>query len=633
MSLSFQKLNTVQVLDPRVIVDNERDYAVFKAGSQTTWKQYTSTSISQSAINFSCPPPSGGIFVDRCVYLYLPVRLSITATPPIGGYVINKGHDAPRSYPLMGSLESIKATINNYTCTINIGDVIHALTHYNTDQKLKNHHFSSSPVYPDQSQNYSSLSNVSTIRNPLGGYENYGDEAVTGRGGFPFVIVSNPVQTGVGPITAVVDCAFCENIILPPFYWGNGLSSAFFNVNAMDFTFNFYNQFANRMWSRNELDPLATVTGVFGGSVGGPTSYGSTTGNSPYLFFQYITPQETQVLSPSLAISYPYFDVQRYFTDLPDLPIGATNVMCNSNTFQLNSIPRRMYIYVREQNNVLLSGPQYTDTYCPITSLSIQFINKNGLLNSANQLQLYQMCVKNHCNLTWDQWSGGPVQNAANYINASFGTVGSVICVEFASDIGLDSLDAPGKIMQSTIQITATVNNVSGRLMRPTLVIVPILEGVFTIEGLGRASTNIGVLTSNDILESRSKPSVTYNDVEHVNGGNFLSGLINFGKNIIGKLRESKAISNTLSTIPHPLAQIGAPIARILGFGEDGGYDDGGVYASGYDGGVLLGGNNNSSQSKNQNQSQNQNQRDSGGVLLGGKSMTRSELKNRLRSY
>ena len=612
MSLSFQKLNTVQVLDPRVIVENERDYAIFKAGSQTTWKQYTSTSISQAAINFSCPPPSGGIFVDRCVYFYLPVRISITATPAIGGYVLNKGRDAPRSYPIMGSLESIKATINNYTCTISIGDVIHALTNYNTDQKLKNHHFSTSPVYPDQSQNYSSLASNATIRNPLGGYENYGDEAVSGRGAFPFVIVSNPVQAGTGPITAVVDCAFCENIILPPFHWGNTQSSAFFNVNAMDFTFNFYNQFANRMWSRNELDPNASCSAVFGGSVGGPTSFGSTTGNSPYLFFQYITPQETQILSPSLAISYPYFDVQRYFTDLPDLQIGATNVMCNSNTFQLNSIPRRMYIYVREQNNTLLSNCAYTDSYCPITTLSLQFLNKNGLLNSANQMQLYQMCVKNHCNLTWDQWSGGPVISATNFQAASYGTVGSVLCIEFASDVGLDSLDAPGKIMQSTVQVTVSINNVSGRVMHPSLVIVPILEGVFTIEGLGRASTNVGVITSQDILDAKSKPSISYKDVEHVNGGNFFSGLIDFGKKIIGKLRDSKAISNTLSAIPHPFAQIGAPIARVLGFGD-------GVYAAG-DGGVLLGGDEGGDYGD-----------DYGGEVIGGRSVSRSELIKRLQ--
>lgn len=59
MSLSFQPVNPVLVRDPRTIIENQRDYAILKCGSQTTWKAWTSTSISTTSINFSTPPPSG----------------------------------------------------------------------------------------------------------------------------------------------------------------------------------------------------------------------------------------------------------------------------------------------------------------------------------------------------------------------------------------------------------------------------------------------------------------------------------------------------------------------------------------------------------------------------------------------
>ena len=101
MSLSFQKLNTVLVRDPRTIVDNMRDYAILKSGSQTTWKQYTTTSVSTSSIQFSCPPPSGGIFVDRKQYFYLPIRLTMGGTSTATGQtLLNANQDAPRSYPI-----------------------------------------------------------------------------------------------------------------------------------------------------------------------------------------------------------------------------------------------------------------------------------------------------------------------------------------------------------------------------------------------------------------------------------------------------------------------------------------------------------------------------------------------------
>ena len=55
MSLSYERLQCVEVRDPRTILENKREYAILRAGSQTTFKTFTTTSISQSSIQFSCP--------------------------------------------------------------------------------------------------------------------------------------------------------------------------------------------------------------------------------------------------------------------------------------------------------------------------------------------------------------------------------------------------------------------------------------------------------------------------------------------------------------------------------------------------------------------------------------------------
>lgn len=579
MSLSFQKLEPVCVYDPRVIVDNARDYAVLKSGQQTTWKQWTSTSISTTSINFACPPPSGSIFVDRKIYVVLPVRLTFTGTPPIGQTLLQVNRDAPRAWPVAGSLQTIQMTINNQSMSFDCADVIHALLRFNNNVELKNGDYSLTPNMPDQSQNYNDL--FGTIRSPLFNYGDSADGEVLNRGGFPFIVTVNPVSVGA-PVTATVEAVFVEPLFISPLYFGCKNSSAFFNVNSMDFTLNFVagvNSLASRMWSHDDQLGTNVITSS-------SCTFINSNTQQPLMLIQYLTPQETQILSPAMPISYPYFDVQRYVTDLiGSVPSNGLLVQRYSNNIQMASIPRRLYIYVREQNNDLYSNPSHTDTYCSIETLTIQFLNKSGLLSGSTQFDLYKMSVANHCNMSWTQWSGGPVYKPGTWAS-QIGTIGSICCIEFARDIGLSSLQAPGKLEQCMFQVQVGFKNISGRPLNLSIYVVPILEGVFTIEGLGRASTNIGVIDSKDILDCQTRPSINYNDVQNVNGGDFWSGLWDFGRKIKDFLKKNKVISNLAKS---PIGKAvdmytGLPIATGIGaVAESLGY-------GGNEGGLLIGG-------------------------------------------
>lgn len=568
MSLNPKKLNVVEVRDPRTVLTNERDYAIMKSGSQTTWKQYTSTSISQSAIQFSCPPPSGSVIVDRKQYFYLPARLTFTGKPLNGTTLLQPGRDAPRAFPISGSIDTYNVSINNQSVSVNLADVIHPLMHYNTDAKLKTHEYSLTPSCLDQSQQYSDL--FGTIRNPLGGYGDSNDESVQGRGGFPYVIIANPVGNGTDNVTAIIDIAVCEPIFLSPFYWGHSNSGGFYNVNTMDFNITFLggNYCANRWWSRdNNGIPLTASTITWGSLNGGPESFKN---NQPTMLFQYITPQDTQMLSPNMSITYPYFDIQRYPTDLLSSVGAGVSTVLNSNNLQLSSIPRRLYVYVRQRNSDLFSSPTHTDTYFRIDQISIQFLNKNGLLSSASAQQLYNMSVSNHCNMSWSQFHGSNLSKVGvpTASNLQISGVGSILCIEFAKDIGLDALDAPGKLLQCMLQIQVNCTNISSSTITPTLYVVPILEGTFTIERLGQSTTNIGVITSQDILDARHKPGVNYKDAEDVNGGDFLSGLKDFFSKAHNFVKDNKLISNVMGAVPFTAPFAGIP--RALGYGEGG---------------------------------------------------------------
>lgn len=600
MSLSYQRLNPVKVVDPITDVQSVRDYAILQGGNKVSWKAYTSTSISQSSIQFSCPPPSGNVIVDRKQYITLPVRLTFTGiiqttnagfVPPTS--LLNAAFDAPRAYPFSGALDTLQVSINNDSVSINMSDVIHPLTHYNTDNRLKTREYSLTPTYPDQSFNYSDL--FGATRSPLAFYADGLDGVPNQRGSFPYKIVSNPTvvpSTGGTQVTAVVDMVICEPLFLSPFYWGCNDSQGFYNVNAMDFNLTFLNNGGFRMWSHNDIIPVQTGGGnsVFShisnismqfNSFSSPAfGYAQT---QPQMLFKYITPNLlTKGLGPNIPISYPYFDLLRFPTDIGTLSVADGIKTFQSNNIQLNQIPRRMYILARPSNSALYSSANLTDTYLPVSNVSIQWANQNTILSTATQQQLYLLNAKNGSDMTWGQFSGLGVNNAVYSPDPTaipYGTTGSPLCLEFGTDIQLEPNECPGKQGQYMIQVQASFQNLNltgaWDNIPMTFYLIMCMEGTFTITGLGSAVHQLGVVSEMDILDAQSKPGISYRDVRDINGGDFFSGLKNFGSNLLGILKESKLLSNLAPLVPlvGPALQ---QSVKNLGYGCDGGVAVGG---------------------------------------------------------
>lgn len=592
MSLSYQKLEPVEVKMPQMIISNKRDYAVLKGAQQVNYKQWFSSSSSNSNITFTMPPPSPDVIVDRRFQMYVPVRLTITGTSTAGNQFLTAiGQDAPRAWGLSSAIDTLSATINQTTVTVNLADVVQPLLRYNIDNQLKDHLYSTTFAYPDQTQLYSQLNGA--IRNPLGGYGDSNDETVSGRGGnVNYVIVS---QSAVGPVsglqpssaagqlmTTVVDVCFCEPLFcLSPFYWGAKDCSGFTHVNSMDLTLNFLAQAGNRFWSRSETALPVTITyGI--GSASGVSSFTNTSGNNPLILATYYTPRELDIIPRDMPITYPFFEIQRYVSSIG--AIGANTQFNNipSNSIQLNSIPRRLYVVVRQQNSDLYSSCTNTDSFLQINQINVNYQNINGIFQSSNMLQLYQVSRANGLSSSWSQWSGAN-QYVSTYANPVQGCA-AVFCAEFGRDIPLSNPDinAPGKLDNSMLQVTVSGANTSSRAINAAIYLIVVLEGSFTIEGIGRASQNIGVLTSQDILDAKMKPYINYEDVKEVNGGDFLSGAKQFFGDVNKFLKDNKVISSVLGAFP--VTAPFASVAKNFGYGEGVVVDEfggEGVYASG----------------------------------------------------
>lgn len=663
MSLSYQPLESVLVKDPRVIVDNKRVYAILKCGKQTNFKRWTTNSVSSSNINFSTPPPSSGIIVDRKITLTLPMRLTIEVTAPAhaAGHVsavtaLVQNEFAPRAFPIHSMLNTVQLTINNCSMTQNIGDIIHALLRFNTFQELMATDYSETPSCLDTYCSYNSGGGKNN--NPLGLDSNKAFFGMSPRGGFAYyrIVYNQTVNTSNANATirtAIVDMLCTEQIMMSPLYWGKDNASGFTNVVSMDWVFNFYNQAGFRAISymkRNLVNPangnnaqikITRADVQFSGFSGVDFSYAQ---REPTLNITYITPEGQYAVPPSTPISYPYFSIDKFTTKAGGPLVNTRNpsgygvqpvTSIVSNNIQLSSIPRRVYIYVRPDNQNLLIDSSISDCYYSIESINIQFGNKTGLFAEANKEQLYNISRKNHCSLSWNEWSGGPVyqryltnDNAAAVTLSAIplGTVGSVFCFEFASDLGLEPSEAPG-LGQGSYNLQVRVeyknpnlefpenggvapnenaaDNFSWNNITPCLYVVPVYEGTFTITGLGSAMTQTAVISNSDIQEAQQNPMYNYKDVQEVNGGNFMSGL----KNLVPRLKQAnkflkdnKVVSRAADAASYIPGMVGDVARDISSVAKQYGY------GYGYEGGCE------------------------GGVVLGGAKMTKKQLQNRLKN-
>jgi hypothetical protein len=235
--------------------------------------------------------------------------------------------------------------------------------------------------------------------------------------------------------------------------------------------------------------------------------------------------------------------------------LPRTNFSVQSNNITLNTIPRRFYIAVRRRN----ADRTYltTDTFGAITAISVNWDNNSGLLSSATQRDLYNMSRKNGLKMTWPQFCG-TAGNGANALNNNqISTVGSIICIEMGSDIGLPDDQAPGQLGRYQLQLRVDGTNPSFTdTINYTMYIFVCSEGIFSIQD-NTATTTIGVIDTQAIVNSSNWPSKSKYENQSMYGGNFWSGLKNFASNV------QSGVEKAL-----PYIQTGLEVAKLAGIGH-----------------------------------------------------------------
>lgn len=636
MSADFTK---VLVKDDRLDVTDNIKYAVIKGGQNMTCAPFSAISESGSQITFNIQVPSEQTIIDRRVLLEAVLTLTVTSqikdkttgqpstfqTGQSGGYGYSMSL-AP--FPIHELFTVMSATINNNTVSINIRDVLPAITRLLEKRELSCYN-GTTPTYLDSYASFSDA--LQTINNPNASYANALDSDIYPRGSFQVIGYKSLItQTTVANDTLKETFAFkiTEPLLLSPFIYSNPQSNSqgFYGIQNLNFIFNVGN--TNRVWrgltestdvnntpsnTSTSPAPYGTpyVTKVEAGDTMGENVVSVPPGNtyafstdplsSCRLLFEFLTPHPSDLMPAKNIV--PYYELPRYITGLNGSDLfngvnakrytrGSTDTFLvssvsnrvNSQSLQLNQIPDKLIVFLRKTLGSQTWGD--ADVANPINNISINFNNNSGLLASATKQDLYKMAKDNGSNQNWLEWYGlgnvtkqisYNIPQTQNYVNWSssrgVSTVGSYLVLEFGKDIQLvEDFYAPGSLGNFNLQLQLTFeNNLEYQNDKYDLVIVTMNSGVFVNER-GTSSTYTGILTKADVLEASEQVPFTRADVKRMVGGGFLDLV----KSSVSKLAPvAKALaplaSDYLKGHSNKYANMAGELLGKVGHGESGG--------------------------------------------------------------
>jgi len=507
MSNSKANINVASIYEPRLELDNKRTWVIVKGGETVTYYKYPSTSFSQSNFNFTTNPPSKNSILDRIAMIEVPVTMNFTGTGAQN--LLQPNMDAFRQYPIQSVTTSLSSALNGYPVSVESNQIVHVISRFHMDTELRKTFMSIAPQMADSHQVYADANGASN--NPLATFQD--NTAEVTRGAYPYTVISN--VPGSAQITAVLR----EYVFLPPYLFNGKEAGGLTMLDTLNFNWILSSDLAH-MWSHSTAS-TSTITNI------------QVTFGAPSMLLGWITPRLTEPIPP--IITYPYAQIARYTTTGPLLaPNGQFPLV--SNTIQLNSIPRKMYIFARrsdfEVQANITNQITSTDTFFKIDRLKVSWDNTDGILSGAQPVQLYQFSVANGLNMSFVEWNGQTnlLSAVVGQPTRTIGLTGGIICLEPGKDFGLKSNQSAGQLGQYNLQVTLDITNISSIPMTPDLYIVCVYEGILSISN-NSAWSEIGIVSKNDVLNAPLS-NISYNHLEKMAGGDFFSKF----KDVVGSI-------------------------------------------------------------------------------------------------
>lgn len=598
-------IEKVAIFDDR-IVQTRPKYGCEKGAVSLTNSPFNSISASASQMTYQIQVPSENVFVDRAIDWSSTCALQLTITlagaaPTTLTPLLDIATDvALASFPLHTLVQTLSASINDTTVTMNTGDVLREVLRL-TDNP-KNRSLRTCPTALDTYANYNNASNA--VNNPLGGFNVAGDTSQVPNGAYPnfyftapngdpltklyltqnwYVDPNNTTAnnriyfTAAGiPIYAVrvadpvtYDLAFqyatfptptlylafntSEKLILSPFIFSDvheqevglfGLQNIQLIMNMTAPSLTASNGRVLR-FNTSSYKNGATKTATWS-----PTaiSYNPCfAGGSPWkdskVNVQFLTPSLDLPLPPKSIVNYMEFP--RYISVVSG---GATNwgnaapykLSAQSQTISLPCIPDLLIIYAKPT----VYTPSSADYYLPITKISVNFDNFAGLLSSHTPQQLYNMSRANGLDMSYEQWIGSAYTTSGNVP-----LVGGFLVLKPSKDITLSTGQAPSLIGNFTFQFNCDITSPTNYTGDVNLWVITANSGFFESQK-GSSRVIKGILNEKDIIDAPLSSLSTRVSINRAVGGASFKNMLG---NAISKVQEYLPIARQASNFAKPL--------------------------------------------------------------------------------
>jgi len=546
MSLAVSPLSAYGVLDP-VVMQQSPTYPVVSGSRAVSYQVVAANSVSEGStggnLQFDVNPAHENVYLDRRIYLRLPVRLKLAVTGCENTVrVINANGFGIRSFPAQKAMETIVMNINGLPSSIEIGKVISALELFNIKDRMRNIDFSKCATYPIcQSEAFANL--AGTARSPLA-LRSAGPQGALNLGQ-EFTVVSNAVTSGAAGV-GIVDFVTCEPLYLSPLHFGpiQDDHSAFLGINSMSLQFNLASGGGSRMIA---VDPLqgglytsestaratnAICTMWFQNHVnsnGSESAWSYPNQSQPAVLVKQLAPSEIDENLKMKIKNYPYTQIRVWNTGIGNKATGSAASQVVSSNMQLASVPSRVYAYIRLKDSELRRNPFHPDTFLQITSLNCLW-GVDSRLTGASQEHLYDIaCINGLDAVDWQSWNGNGINLAG--AAATFGTVKYTGCGSVLSfspmDLGLPLRQAPGKSEYFNLQLTVGYKNQTAYDQSVDLFVCVVSQGIYSIYD-GQASALLGILSENDVLnanKSAMSSMLSYGEAREVFAGSAMGDL------------------------------------------------------------------------------------------------------------
>lgn len=540
-----QHITAVKVMDPRLQIHQNRDYVVLRGAQVNNCTQYFATNINNSATAITCNPPNSSIAISRYVLKRFIFDISITGTNTGASNILVPGFYAPRSLPILSVTNSESISINNDTLSVAPQrQFMPNLMCYHNLFEQRNGQLSIAPTMLDQFQEYSL--GAGSLRNPLATYRD-GSPYEVPRGGYIGMQILTNTST-----TATMRLTVTEPIFLSPLVWDrhSNYTSALVGVESMAYQCTFADLRRVLSIVRNQGAP---------GVINIPESGIVVNLVEASLLFNYLTPDPIEPIPRSLVSSYfsPISYPTRSSTSVPawtNRAVAPSSITMTMQSVQLSNIPRRIYIYARQDDSVLTS--ESSDTFLSLPQEGNPLVvtwGNNQFCSTWTTQDIYNVSVKNGYGYSFSQFMD---------------TMGSVICLELGTDLGLSSDESASLLMNQQLGLTCRfVNTNPTNAVTPTLYVVVVSEGTFNMSN-GSCSHSLGVLTRTQIINARTSPTVTYESRQNVYGGSFYDKLKSAASSLNNFAKRNRVVSSALKAFPHPVAKSMGYAAQALGYGN-----------------------------------------------------------------